>query len=964
MYKIRIYLWCLLSAFQFAFSQVPYSLEYNTENGLPSLEVYDVAFDKEGRAWFPTDRGLGVYNGYEFKVYTTQEGLTNNTVLEIVTAPNGDLWFLGLDGKLSHQKGDSIFSFVGNEQIPNHSNRNLLIIGIAWDQNGRIIFWQDPWIYQVENFFRWDPISQKLETLDFKCLTQEYGYQELPGLRYIDLSPYPIPEIPLKEFKIFDDGRYFYNQAQTNGVLKYGNRQLDSLNKEPPFYTYIHDVMWEDEFLWVCTSKGLIRVEDPMGVSNQTTFFPNLPVSNLGKDPEGNYWVTTLNAGVKMVPSLQFDIPRPYPGADAKATVLELYPMGDHLLTSTMEGDLIAVDTLFQSSLILSKPGLFGSLQHAFPGPKGAFFLNHQVFETTSGIDLQTFPLPVKTPYTIYINDSTFFALGLLQQYWMKFKRGSWQRTMSFPAKTGRVQTILKTDSCLWIGTLKGLHRLDYPNGPAPSYPVTLGPEIDQQRINDLVGTSTGTLFAATVGNGLAIVDQGKVFRFGKIDGLSSNMVNQLALENDSTVWLATNQGLTRITLSLHPEPGIKKVITIGAKEGLPGNYTREVAVWNQQVWASTNAGLVHFDPERILRKKLYAPQVRFKSIRVNRHEMTLDSLSDLKHDQNNLTFDFQAISYSKPSGLPFYRHRLLPLDTNWNYTQTRQVQVWGLPAGAYTFEVEARTSLGNWPQQPQSCSFYIHPHYAETLWFRGLMGMLILTFIGGVWFVRSRQVRARNEQRRSLQAARLQARESELAALRNQMNPHFVFDVLNSIQTFIFRNDAPKASYYMGRFARLMRDGLEFSLQNQIPLIEELAFLKAYLELESLRFPNKFSYHIHIPENLEVEAIKLPPFLFQPILENAIKHGFKEIDYPGKLEINIERHHQSQLKISIIDNGGGLHRNTKTPRQKSLYPSRGLKIVRNQIELINTQYGKAEFVLQNRAPGPGTEAIFIFTPS
>ncbi len=108
-------------------AQTPYHIEFNTENGLPSSEVYDVEFDHQGRAWFPTDRGLCVYNGYEFKVYTTKEGLPNNCVLEIRRGPNGELWFLTLDGKLSYLEKDNIVQFAGNDLIAEINKGNWLI---------------------------------------------------------------------------------------------------------------------------------------------------------------------------------------------------------------------------------------------------------------------------------------------------------------------------------------------------------------------------------------------------------------------------------------------------------------------------------------------------------------------------------------------------------------------------------------------------------------------------------------------------------------------------------------------------------------------------------------------------------------------------------------------------------------------------------------------------------------------
>lgn len=882
--------------------------------------------------------------------------------MEIKTAPDGQLWFLTLDGKLSYLDQDSIIPFAGNEELDSLNNGNWLILGLNWDDQNRMIITFEAAKGYPNNYFRYDPATGSLVRLDFQSIARDYPVKQLFGVNYIDFKPLPIPELHQGEFIILPDGQFFLSRRKPGGVLYIGNVNSQESAVSMKLGNYVHEIFPEDNGrLWVCTNIGLVRLDQPWGSGGQKIFFEDYSVSNIGKDLNGNYWISTLDDGVRMIPSFQFEQPEPYEGQEEDQPVITLQTLGDHLIAGTMTGELISIDTHFVSGLIFQNPSYFGAFYHSAIGKDGALIANIQVSKTPDGLEAAPITQKKIGPLIAHLIDEKYFVMARTSHQVWDLKSGEVMRDRDEPARTGRIQCFLPTDTNIWAGSVKGLLFLDHLNGAKNLEFVDWGTDIEGQRVNDLKGNSKGVLFAATIGNGLVAVLNETTYRFGMEHGLASNMINEIALENDSTLWLATNKGLERLVLRIGESVELVSLDHISSRDGLPGNFIRTVALWRDQVWASTGGGLVYFDPQEILSHQSTIPHLKLKSIQVNRKTVSLDSTLDWSHDQNNVTIDFQAISYRKPIGVPFYRYRLLPRDSTWNYTDNRRVQYLGLPSGDYSFEVAARIDQYTWNETPTSFSFQIHPHYSQTRWFQVLLGLVIFLILAGIVFFRLRQLRIREARNRTLQEARLKAKEAELAALRNQMNPHFVFNALNSIQTFIFKNDVPQASYYLGRFAQLMRDGLEFSMQEYITLSEELAFLKAYLELEALRYPGEFTYQITLDEALEPDQVSLPPFLFQPILENAVKHGFKNISYPGVLEVKVELPTSKQLKVIIQDNGGGLDQAAKSDREKALQPSRGLMIVRNQIDLINNNQGKASFILQNREDGPGTEAIFTF---
>lgn len=171
---------------------------------------------------------------------------------------------------------------------------------------------------------------------------------------------------------------------------------------------------------------------------------------------------------------------------------------------------------------------------------------------------------------------------------------------------------------------------------------------------------------------------------------------------------------------------------------------------------------------------------------------------------------------------------------------------------------------------------------------------------------------------------------ETELKALRAQMNPHFIFNALNSIADYINKNDARSADYYLGKFAKLMRGILENSEEKEIPLSEELKMLEFYMDLESLRFKNKFDYEVKIVDDINPENVLIPPLILQPFVENSILHGLSKKENDGKITIHIDKT-EDLLKCIIEDNGIG----RKNPNENS-GKSYGVKLTRERIALFD----------------------------
>jgi LytS/YehU family sensor histidine kinase len=175
------------------------------------------------------------------------------------------------------------------------------------------------------------------------------------------------------------------------------------------------------------------------------------------------------------------------------------------------------------------------------------------------------------------------------------------------------------------------------------------------------------------------------------------------------------------------------------------------------------------------------------------------------------------------------------------------------------------------------------------------------------------------------------------MKALRAQMNPHFIFNSLNSIQKYILKNEHFEASQYLTKFSRLIRLILDHSNQNSISLNSEIEMLKLYVEMESLRFDNKFDYKIITDENLQPDMVEIPSMLVQPYVENAIWHGLLHKETKGTLQLSFTKGEKNNLVVAIEDDGIGRQKAAELKSKQVLKKkSYGMQITEDRIAIIN----------------------------
>ena len=214
----------------------------------------------------------------------------------------------------------------------------------------------------------------------------------------------------------------------------------------------------------------------------------------------------------------------------------------------------------------------------------------------------------------------------------------------------------------------------------------------------------------------------------------------------------------------------------------------------------------------------------------------------------------------------------------------------------------------------------------------------------------------------RSNQQQKLANNLLALKSLRSQMNPHFIFNALNSVNNYIAKSDERSANRYLSEFSTLMRSVLENSEEDFIPLAKELELLELYVKLEHSRFPDKFDYDIAISEHVDVTAFQIPPMLLQPYIENSIWHGLRYKEEKGLLHIALKQHDHETIVITITDNGIGRKKsaNLKTANQKK-QKSKGMGNITKRVAILNDMYkDKVDVYISDlEADGTGTKVVF-----
>lgn len=502
-------------------------------------------------------------------------------------------------------------------------------------------------------------------------------------------------------------------------------------------------------------------------------------------------------------------------------------------------------------------------------------------------------------------------------------------------------------DGNIWFGYKEeGVSRYNpltkifthYTNNPANSKSLV------DNRIFEIETDEKNQVWVATA-MGLTRIDasckEGEFNNFIKGQQLLGILVSQIEFDKSGKLWIVGTNGLS----VLNPENN--KVKNYNISNGIHSIF-ESLTIHSEHpgfIMLGTFSGYYKFDPS-IANHSDRPGSVLITGFNAGGREITYENELEL-HKRINLsasdnffTIEFNTINFTNPVGDVYY-YRLS--DEEWKQIPRKGYASYShLPGGDYVFEVKVMNSSGEFSDVTRV------PIHIETPFYKTPLFTILLTLvISGSIFTLYR-IRVRNIERTEAIKTNFnkQLAETEMRALRAQMNPHFIFNCLNSINRYIIKNDQKTASLYLTKFAKLIRLILDNSEQHMVALSQEMEALKLYIDIEALRFDHRFSYEIDVEKDVHTDSIYVPSMIIQPFVENAIWHGLLHKETPGKLIIHLKREPE-MLIVEVQDDGVG---RVKAMEMKSksatTRKSLGLKITADRLKMLNSN-SNAEGVIE-----------------
>ena len=498
-----------------------------------------------------------------------------------------------------------------------------------------------------------------------------------------------------------------------------------------------------------------------------------------------------------------------------------------------------------------------------------------------------------------------------------------------------------------WVATDVGLRQFDMQrNVYTGSFPILPDQKDKGVAVQGMEQLNDSMLLLGTNNAGMYLFNA-HTHTFSRpsgIDYLNATSVYAVKKDLSGHIWFTTNFNLCRMDQNFtHVIEYNLDQADITAAFGNNQFYTLSDGRWV----TSTFSELICFHPSELENVSKESPKVEISSFKVLNEPLYIDSFLlkgkpvILPFNRNFISIEFTVLDFSNKQQTNYY-YRLKDVDENWIHTTSKQFADYtALPPGAYVFEVKA--DIGNGPSPVTSFNLVITPPWWGTWWFR----ILCLLAVGSmIYFI----LKSRIHTIRKEAALKHRIAETEMLALRSQMNPHFIFNCINSIDAMIQSNDKYKATVYLNKFAKLIRNVLDSSKQNKIALSKDMETLQLYIDLELFRHQNKFSATVKADEELLQNDYKVPPLIVQPYVENAILHGLHhKMDRHGHLSVVVTRKDE-QIVYVIEDNGVGRKQmNGDLSKDNHGY---GMQISSDRVRLFNNEEIASVIVTDLEADG------------
>jgi two-component sensor histidine kinase len=884
------------------------------KDGLAGSTVYDLCQDKEGFIWFATDAGVSRFDGTHFKNFTLDDGLPSNEILRVFSDTKGRIWMAPFKkticyyykGRIHTQENDTLLSQVKLSEFTSW---------FAEDNRGDIMIQAGEKLAYLKNAGGLDFHVTNFYLKDAASVTDYVG-----GEGFLVATLDTIFYVKDGKFSFFFDHQPL--DLKENLTITFADLKSWSFEKKLGIVNL--DIKGL-KLRFVNTDNGSWEM-DTVTMKYIYLHLPGKTVTHVIRDDENNIWFATLGHGVfKLVSKIFLN----YRFENSQEP--EIYSIEKWNNTIVAGSTFSSLYTIKDSGITYNKldqhlenKWLYNIKRNRIyclkKTSRGQLLIGQDALLMSLSQDAKPVITWIPAIKSLYeINDSIILVGGknhaiTVRPSDLKHLDTIWYERSTAVYYTNNEYYIGTTDGCFVVQKDKSSQSLG-----------KLVPVLNSH-ISQIVGGTDNIIWIATYGKGvIGIKDKKQVVHITTQEGLSSNICRTLTIK-DNTLWVGTDKGLNKIDIS---QPGDPAITTYTTADGLASNIVNAVFADGNEIYIGSPSGLTYFDKSKVAVNS--KSRLKILSVRIGNKVMPVDSAYTISYKENSIKLDFTCISF-RSEGDIIYKYRLKGLTNDWDSTRSTSLEYASLPSGTFEFEIIAINKFGL-QSNMETIRFVVNPPLWKTVWFRILA---IAIIVGLAWLIVMMQFNRFKKKEREKSNIRQQLNELEQKALRAQMNPHFIFNCLSSIQSFIITKDFETTNNYLTEFARLIRQTLDNSEKTSISIENEVRYLSSYIDIERMRYGHSFDYTIEVSPEVKQDFTYIPNMILQPYVENCIRHGLRHNEMQGLIQIKF-RQTESELTCIVEDNGIGRKKAAEyKSRIRIEYQSRGMKLTEERINLLN----------------------------
>jgi hypothetical protein len=919
-------------------AQQPYYKKYTQEDGLPSTVVYNITQDKNHFMWFSTENGVCRFDGRNIKQFTPGNSKFDLGIFYLYCDSRNRVWAISIFSAPCFYFNNSFYQLPKKMQ---HHVRNA-----RWmfeDGKGYIYF-----LTLEGNVVRWLE-GDNYTTLKIPDVSLVGGaaindttvvISGGPGIwtitNFKDIKPLPLKGYPHETNRLFRVRENLVIGYVSDGIYQHTPSGHKLIRKHAdPFSSISYSMHVEnDSTIWLATRDGIhIYHYQNDSLHFIRKLFPGKSILAIHRDYNNNYWVGASNEAIYFRNATKNKY---YNFGNRTLSIDNIILTGNTIHAFSKNGDHYQLqnDSIKYVGSTIDKAPTFTFLEaikHSDSSILVTFNAgNIGIIKNGWGIDIKTGGSAIAAANHYYRNDGKLFSAK----------------------HSGRSIQISEIcgDSIKTVLTLERVYRADVSKQFCFDYKQrcwsSLGDTLiclernssnttkisryDMKGIfvSDIRCDKANNIWVATKGGGVyCIGNDNAIANYTTDNGLVTNFSTSLYVDDNNEIWVCSQEGLNKIFVD---KTGKQNIMSFTKDNLLPSNVVNCVAKKGNWVYTGTAEGLFVFEDAN--NTSILPINSYITNVLINGRNVQVKDNYTISYG-SSINIGFSVIDYNQ-STPPVFHYRLDGAEESWNTTTTGQIQYGQLKPGKYTFMVYT----GKSPLQSISISIVVLTPFWQKWWFILLIATLLLAGAFAISYV---IIRIKN---RKAELAR-RVLENDLKSLRAQINPHFIFNALNSIQDFILDQQPRTANHYLTSFARLMRMIVDNSKKEWISLADEIHFLNLYLELEKLRLGDTFTANIITDGDVNITQIYIPPMLIQPFIENSLKHGLAGKAGEKILEIHFSMKGK-MVYCRIKDNGVGRVKAKAIAARSKQSISTGIANISERLQILHATGNTTEYLI------------------